>query len=248
MKLKSIIGIILIILSLALMFFWETTGREMFTTSSILVCSDNIKKGQTVGLTDFKTIRINKENVLEGALTPEKAESLEGMSAEVDMVRNQQILEGYFTISKKAKSDNDSIFVIPKEWIFSRSSALRSGDKVSIYKMPEKIKLGTFTVAFVRDASEQEVVDIEPGAKSVLDRKDSGRVISGIEIICTLNDYSRLYESVCASVPLRENETESVENTVIAEDADTPEENSKFNKTDEMKITASLLIVMEDAI
>ena len=247
MKLKTIIGILLIVLSIAAMFFWESSGRELLTTTSVLVCSEPVHKGQKVSLSDFKTKKIDKGSVLEGAVLPQDVEALEGTVANVDIVENQQILASYFSNAQSAKSSGRSIYVIPKEWIFSRSSALRSGDTVTIYKMPDKEKLGTFPVAFVRDASEQEVTDIEPGARAVLDRKDSGRMISGIEIICTLDDYSKLYESVLTEVTApgqtvlpEEEEIETEEGD--AEEADAPEQ----EKTTE--IMANLLIVMEDAI
>lgn len=239
MKFKTILGIILILLSIAAMFFWESTGRDMMTTTSILVCSEPVKKGNTVEMSDFKTIRVQNNCIINEALTPEYADTLVGKTATIDLIENQQLLASYFTESGNSGKNNQSIYVIPKEWIFSRSSALRSGDTVSIYKMPEKEKLGTYTVAFVRDANEQEVTDIEPGARGVLDRKDSGRMISGIEIICTLDDYSKLYKSVCY-----ENSEDLKESNGEEEKGDA----EAYAKVSNIEILANLLVVMEGVI
>ena len=250
MKINTIIGILLILLSLAAMFFWETAGRDMFTTTSVLVCAAPVRKGDNVDASDFRVMNISKDSVLEGAMSPQDTEALEGTVANVDLIENQQILSSYFSRSVRSGKNGQSIFVIPEEWIFSRSSALRSGDTVSIYRMPEKEKLGTYHVAFVRDSSEQEVTDLEPGARTVLERKDSGRKISGIEIICTLDDYSRLYESVIIT-SVKEKSTEKVSRDDENETADQEEQEDNVNRTvqtEENTVSASLLIVMEDAI
>lgn len=198
MKLKTIVGIGLIVLSIAGMFVWENYGRDKLTTESILVCAQDVAEGETVSKEMLGVLKVRSDNVLEGALKPGEEDLIAGLTAAQGLSRGQQLKADYFTSETRQLVKGKSIFVIPSEWILSRSSALRSGDEISIYSMPAKTLLGKFRVAFVRDASEQEVRGLNDSGRSVLERSDSGRVISGIEIICGLQEYYRIYDSVMA--------------------------------------------------
>ena len=198
MKLKTIVGIGLIVLSIAAMFVWEGFGREKLTTESILVCAEDMEKGDAVTAEKLRVRSIPKDNILEGTLRPGDEALILGLSADQDLSRGQQLKAEYFSSHVKQMGKGKSIFVLPSEWIFSRSSALRSGDEVSIYSLPSKTLLGKFEVAFVRDASEQEVRGLDRDGGSVLERSDSGRIISDIEIVCSLQEYYRIYDSVMA--------------------------------------------------
>ncbi|MBR6025953.1 MAG: hypothetical protein IK069_04265 [Firmicutes bacterium] len=70
-----------------------------------------------------------------------------------------------------------SFYVIPSDWIYSKSSKLKSGATVGIYSMALREKFGSFVVAFVSDPS--------------------------IEIICTLDDYYAINDNIAL---LRESE------------------------------------------
>ena len=63
--------------------------------------------------------------------------------------------------------------------------------------MPEQIYLGSFRLAFVKDNTEQEVTG--GSHRAVLDRQVASSAISNIEIICSLSDYFRIFDSVAAS-------------------------------------------------
>ena len=231
MKLKTIIGIGLIVLSIAAMFVWENFGRDRLTTQTILVCSEDMKEGDTVTPEKLRLLKVRSDNVLEGALKPGDEGLIEGLVANQKLSANQQLTAEYFTSGTQQLAKGKSIFVIPSEWILSRSSALRSGDDIAIYSMPAKTLLGRFKVAFVRDASEQEVRSIGDDGRAVLERSDSGRMISGIEIICGLQEYYRIYDNVMA---------------VKEEKQSMDEENGYFAYNDEDY--NCLLIVMEDAV
>ncbi|HPX70335.1 MAG TPA: hypothetical protein PLO47_01200 [Bacillota bacterium] len=240
MKIKTILGIALIILSVAAMFFWESHGRDRFTTRVVLVCAEDIGRGSRVGPESFSSMRVREENVLQGALDPALAAELYGMTAREDMVAKQQVRAECFFDEKSALSNGESLFVIPSEWIMSRSSALRGGDIISIYVMPGMKKLGKYTVAFVKDDMEQEVRDLLGATDRVLERTDSGRVIAGIEIICGLSDYEKIYNEVMSVryPPAQQGE----------EGADSQPEAQAEAQADPDADIARLLIVIEDAI
>jgi hypothetical protein len=86
-----------------------------------------------------------------------------------------------------------SYFVIRREWIFMRSSALRKGDFVDIVSQDGKTAFGRFAVAFVKNAEEKEVTEKE-GAAAFLqgggsDRSAGSDPIDHVEIVTDLEGY-----------------------------------------------------------
>ena len=63
--------------------------------------------------------------------------------------------------------------------------------------MPEQTCLGSFRLAFVKDNSEQEVTG--GSQRTVLDRQTASAPVCNIEIICTLEDYFRIFDAVAES-------------------------------------------------
>jgi len=197
MKWKVIIGIFLILLSIGGMVFWETYGRDMVTLTPVLTVSADIPEGSVIRAEDLKQMQIPKEDVISGALTEADAASLIGTYADIDLLVNQQLVPSYFSTRDLGIGKGESVFSIPKAWIMSRSSALRAGDRVRIYSMPEQVFLGSYRLAFVKDNTEQEVVG--GSQRRVLDRQAASAAISGVEIICTLSDYFKIFDSVTQS-------------------------------------------------
>ena len=73
MKWKSIAGIVLVILSVAAMYYWETRGRDSFLLVPVLAASDDIEAGTIVGEEDFTVLRVPPETVAAATLTPSEA-------------------------------------------------------------------------------------------------------------------------------------------------------------------------------
>ncbi|MDD3169043.1 MAG: SAF domain-containing protein [Eubacteriales bacterium] len=205
-KIKSFLGILLILLSLAGLFLWEWKGREMILMEEVLVAGEEIQKGSTVSSSMFLTKGVPKSNLVEGALTPADMELLQGKVSSQLIVRNDQIIMRYFRDNKFHLNRNESIFVLNPSWIAMRSSALRRGDLVDIYDSNGLDLLGTFRVAFVKDASEREVRNAAGelaaiGGYEILDRADSTSVIDHIEIISTVRKYEKLVSFVSGATP-----------------------------------------------
>lgn len=197
MKLKLVIGVILMLGSIAGMIFWESCGRDMVMLTPVLTVSSHIREGSAVRAEDLAVMRIPKENALSGALTAGDAASVAGSYAAIELLAGQQLLGSYFYERDMEIEAGNSIFSIPAAWIYSRSSALRAGDTVRIYSMPDKTFLGSFRLAFVKDSGGQEVVG--GPRREVLDRHTLSSPIAGMEIICSLSEYFRIFESVAAS-------------------------------------------------
>src|SRR5665647_1208573 len=199
MRWKTICGIIMILGSLLLLTFWEIKGREIILMTPVIAASHDIILGTTLTKEDFMEIRVSPENILVGALMSKDIESLTGLISNCEIYANQQLLPSYFKKENLKISKEQSIFVLPELWIYSRSSAIRAGDKIALYNLPNSEKIGVFIVAFVKDDNEQEVKDLVENNIDILDRTQATSEISHIEIICTLAEYLSIYNKVVDS-------------------------------------------------
>lgn len=200
MKWKTIIGIILIILSAAGMFLWETMGREKVMLVSVLASSKDVRQGSEVEAGGFKEIKVLPENLPKDILKPSDLEKLKGQRASRNIYAGQQLCARDFTEAGELLPDGISIYVLPESWIYARSSSLRAGDEVELYCMPEKKSLGVYKVAFVRDSAEREVVDQIP-TEAVLERNTPSAAIASVEILCNAQQYFELFDAVQAAGP-----------------------------------------------
>lgn len=205
-KLKSFLGILLILLSLAGLFLWEWKGREMILLEEVLVAGEAIQKGTMVNPSMFYTKGVPRENLVEGALIPADLQLIQGKVTSQMIAKNDQIILQYFMDNKFHLNRNEAVFVIDPSWIAMRSSAIRRGDTVDIYDSSSLNLLGTFQIAFVKDASEREVrnaaaEEADSSGNEILDRTDSTSVIDHIEIISTVSGYEMLMNSVTGTTP-----------------------------------------------
>lgn len=201
-KLKPILGVVLILLSIAGLFFWELKGRETVMTDQVLVAGEEIRKGTVVSGSMFDVKGVPKSNLIEGALTPADAATAQGKVASQFIAKNDQIIMEYFCDEEFYLKRGESVFVIDPGWIAMRSSSLRRGDVVDIYGSNGLGLIGTFRIAYVKDASEREVKNAGDDTASgnngsdILQRPDSTSVIDHVEIISTFTEYEKLVDSV----------------------------------------------------
>jgi hypothetical protein len=200
-NLKSILGILLVALSIAGLFFWEWKGRETIMTEKVLVAREEIQQGTLVDSSMLVTKGIPKTNMLEEALGPEDFGLIQGKVSSQLIAQNDQIILEYFRDNEFDLGRNESVFVIEPAWIAMRSSTLRRGDLVDIYGSNGLGLLGTFRIAYVKDASEREVRTAAEGAEGspesdILERLDGTSVIDHIEIISTFQEYENLVNCI----------------------------------------------------
>ncbi|NCB41087.1 MAG: hypothetical protein EOM59_00450 [Clostridia bacterium] len=192
MKWKTIVGIVLIAASLLILLFWELKGREILLLSPVLTAGVIIEAGTIVDENYFTQSKILPENVLSGAFSPQEIHQLNGLVANCKILANQQILPSYFQKESSLLKEGESLFVLPESWIYSMSSAIRAGDTIILYSIPENIILGQHIVAFVKDDKEQEVRDVSGQEKDFLKRAEATSASSHLEIICTLEEYMEI--------------------------------------------------------
>lgn len=204
-KLRPVLGILLIVLSVAGLFLWEWKGREAVMSEEVLIATEEIRKGASVNAGMFTSKGIPKTDLLEGVLTPKDLDRVLGKVAAQLIPENSQIIMDYFQDDTFYLDRNESVFVIDPAWIAMRSSSLRRGDVVDIYGSGGLGLLGTFRVAYVKDAEEREVKDAgtEAGGagavrarSGILERPDSTSVIDHIEIITTFPEYEALVNAI----------------------------------------------------
>ncbi len=200
-KIRSVLGVLLILLSITGLFLWEWKGRDAILTEQVLVAKEEIREGRVLSSSLFEVKGIPKANLLPNALAPSELGQLQGKVASQLIAKNGQVVPDYFSDNEFRLQRNESVFVIRPEWIAMRSSALRRGDIVDLYATNGMGLLGTFRVAYVKDEAEREVKNVsgEPGGDAgggaggdILDRTDSTSVIDHIEIITTYPEYEKL--------------------------------------------------------
>ncbi len=191
---KPILGIIMIALALMLMFFWETSGRQMVTTSEVLVAAMDIKDGEILEESKIKVAKTLNENLMKDCLLREQMQIVIGEKTNCDIFQNQQLSRKYFLKSKNKIKKDYTLFTLYSHWMKNLSSSVRKGDLIDIYTARENIYLGNFRVAFAKDNANHEVVDEgkPKSAECILDRTDSNLTLDHIEIEATLQDYMQI--------------------------------------------------------
>lgn len=191
---KPVIGLLLITLSVGVLFWWETAGREKFLMKEIYVTSKNIEAGEVIEMRDFKSIRINEEGVQKGSMNLNEVKSVLGKLAKRNMREGEQLYAKDFCDKGSEVFNGISIYKIKPEWIDNRSSSLRKGDVVRIYDAFGEEDLGSYKLAHVKSENEQEVVNGEALTSGALKQRDfSTSQISCMEIFCKLEEYKRIF-------------------------------------------------------
>ncbi len=192
---RALAGIIVIIVGLALLFYWESSGREQMQYEQVICASAAIQKGQTITDELLTTKALPKDCLISGALKNE-AELIGTVAAQYIPAQAQISREMIYTDDFYIDTDRgESIYKLPADWIDNRSAAIRRGDTVEIYLADGKRKVGEYMVAYVKDAQEREVSSIAGQEYAdMLNRTDATGVIDHIEIIATQEEYAALYQ------------------------------------------------------
>lgn len=190
---RRIIAIVLIIVGVAAMVFWEGWGRESILYDKVLVVNKDIQAGQMLTETDLIEQLVPRELLIQGSYTRDTFAELAGKMAKSYIPKNAQINESMVYIDDLFIGKNQSIYYIPSNWIASMSTSIRRGDTLEFYLEGGTKKIGEYKVAFAKSSDESEVITVGDD-KSTLDRTGASGVATHIEIICTLDEYKNLYK------------------------------------------------------
>lgn len=206
----SILGIVLMVATLAAIYFWETKGREHFLYQRVVVLNQTVEEGIPITAEILSEIKVDPESIIDGAVVRQK--EILGKYSDQYIAKNSQLALAYFKDDVQDSKKKDSyIFSIPPEWVISFPSSLRRGDIIYFYPVKAESKkdeegrplrnleviktsdtddLLYAEVAYLKDSGNREVVDIEGG-----ERYDGSSNIASIEIITGFEDISYLQSS-----------------------------------------------------
>ncbi|WP_207637148.1 CpaB family protein [Anaerovorax odorimutans] len=202
-KMKLFIGLLLIVIAIGGLTFWELKGRNLLFMETVVVANQDITAGTKITKDLLSQTEILKENKVKGAIKPEEINEKYGKAINQNILKSDQISAEYFNNDDFCIKKGQSIFVINRDWIAMRSSSLRRGDIVNIYlSNNEGLKLGTYKLAYVKDDSDREIKSVNEmtgvrvNNNDLLDREDSSGSIDHIEIICSIDQYDVIKKMV----------------------------------------------------
>lgn len=204
-RVKGIVGLFLIILAVAFVFYWESFGREQLLYKEVVIAKQDIFKNSLISKNDIMITRLEDERISEYAVTDPDA--ILGQEAKQFIPKNTAIDFRYIDKPEIVLDENEYIFKIPGNWLIACPGSLRRGDNVFLYPVNSDITpdesteyifeesfIAKLVVAYVKDSGNREVVNSD---SSKLERLDGTSQIDSVEIITTfetaalLEDYNR---------------------------------------------------------
>lgn len=193
---KALAGVALMAASVAGMVLWEGWGRDALFLTEVVVAGRAVSAGELLTEEDLAILGVPQNCIVEGAVYAKELESLKGTYAVNSLALNQQICRKDVVEEESLVRERETTFVIPQEWIAMRSSSLRRGDTVTLYRLADYSSVGTYVVAFVKDDDDQEIYSLEGvDDGKLLDRTDSNLPIHHIEIIAELDQYQQIRQA-----------------------------------------------------
>ncbi len=152
---KKIAGILLIVLSIGALGFWEMWGRENISYRSVAVLKNPVE-AHTV-ITEDMLRQKRMENPSGGAIPWNKASELVGLETKCYVAGNQELHMENFreTVFRTGKDIDRYVLSIPETWLMSWPGSLKRGDRAFIF-LGEELILETW-VAHVKDNYGMEV-------------------------------------------------------------------------------------------
>lgn len=205
-KIKAYIGILLILLSVASIIYWEQYGREYLLYKDILVVKEDVPPKLIItesNIDEYFSYAKREETMLvKGYITNKK--DIIGLQSIQFIAKNSQVCLRYFEDSRIVLDDNQYIFKIPRDWLLAFPSSLRRKDSAYLYAIDnidgdtkqlsyQRKNVGDqitrVTVAYVKDSANREVLSIDK-----TNRLDGTSKIVDIEVIVTLEQINKIKE------------------------------------------------------
>ena len=203
----SILGIILMLASMASVYWWETKGRDKLLYGEVVVLNQSVEAETTITSDMLEFLKIDPDNFIEGAIACKK--EVIGKSTIHYIPKYSQLALAFFIDENMEVVKEDKyIFTVPADWIVTFPNSLRRGDTIYFYpvkivgekeeenksfnslsniKTAKDSDLVKSEVAYLKDSGNREVVSTAGEA-----RYDGSANISSIEIIVDYEDISYL--------------------------------------------------------
>lgn len=197
-KVKNTIGVVIMLTTISVIFFWEYWGREQLLYVDVISIKESLKKGDVVEKHNIEYIKIEREKLIKGHIAVPS--DIIGKHAKHFIPAFAQLHPLYF--NQTVVQSDEMIFRIPNDWLISFPETLRKGDEINILEVNKNYKkevnmendesyLLSCKVAFVKDSSNAEITD-----KTIVEREIATNSIATIELIITENKYEILKKSL----------------------------------------------------
>lgn len=123
----------LMILTLAALYMLDTRWSKEWDTQEVITAARQIWPHEAITDMDVQVVRVKKEQIVPGALTPDQFGSLVGKEALQLIEQGDQLTLNRVDKQSLLKSPDERIVEIPEKWILSVPGSLRRLDAVSIY-------------------------------------------------------------------------------------------------------------------
>lgn len=194
---KKFTGLLMIVLAIFLLVLWEAKGREVILMDEVLAAKYTIGPSETVDKSMFEVVSVPVKAKVEGAFTKKDFEKLNEMVSLTTIPKGGQISEIHIRDKTYKEREENSFFVIEKEWIAMRSSALRRGDIVEIVSIDNEINFGKYKIAFVKNDEDEEVTELSGIEIGISNNERSERInatseIHHVEIVASIEEYLKI--------------------------------------------------------
>jgi hypothetical protein len=195
-KIRRFAGLILVCAATLLLVGWEVKGREAILMDEVPVAKETIPAGESLTASMFRLVSVPRNAIIDDVVSPGDIADIDGKISAAPIFAGGQLSSKHLRKESESVRAEDSCFVIRREWIYMRSSALRRGDYVDIVAETDGRNFGRYKIAFVKNAEEEEVMDASGGMGLPKQRKDA-RVdatssIDHVEILVDLAGYTRI--------------------------------------------------------
>lgn len=212
-----VIGILIIGLMVSLIWFWETSGREMYFYKEVVVLNQDIKRGTIISEEILVFEKYEADKLIDNAITDKN--QIIGLEAKHFIPMNSQLHPFYFEESQLVTNQNSLITRIPNEWLYSIPNTLRRNDEIVFYyikdssatadisaegsvkthndiegyKLVEKLGKPVLTarVAYVKDSANREVQTLNSNL-----RLDGSSVIAEVLVLLSFEQVQLLEQYV----------------------------------------------------
>lgn len=195
-RLKPFLGILILVLAAAGMYFWETQGRARLLTAEAVTVRCEVAAGEVITEGMLETTAYFRENIAGGAFLPGEEALAVGQLARVDLHSGMQLNRACLRTPKESGAD-ESCFAISSLDMAHFSQSLRAGDTVELLTEDAAVTLGRYKVAYVRDDKGRPITELDGRQGSdFLRRGESTGEIAEIEIITNVMEYRRILEYI----------------------------------------------------
>ena len=159
MRVKRIVGLVMIIGSLLTLGFWELWGRENLAYEKVMVLKDSVEKNTII---TEEMVEIKKvDNPAKGALRYTDFKKIENMESSQYIPAGTELFMEYFQNPRLSFGGNTGRYVlsIPNQWLMSYPQTLRRGDEVFFYNDGKMIT--SAYVGYVKDNTSQDVLSLD---------------------------------------------------------------------------------------